>query len=194
MYIHGRAKNGIEKLKKGSTFTILEEGCAYIVTRDKPFPSRERASVKINRKGETIFVYFARYGFPGAKKKICDDPPLSVDQLIDIYEKKNYELIEEMNEEIHEEIHEEISCSNPLFSVDQLVDIYENKSHEESNALPIEEINEEIKTNLFYYIIAEDREDSCVYFMGSKNPQVVGDGTSMQINRKGKVLSFMLGR
>ncbi|MDR0770087.1 MAG: hypothetical protein LBE75_02660 [Burkholderiales bacterium] len=141
-----RRDEDVEKLKKG-TFIIREERCAYVVTRDELLKSRERGSVKINRKGGTVFVYFARHGFGGGEDQACKDPPLSGEHLIDIYVKA---------------IHKRSGAS-------------------------IEKIKEGD-----VYTIWEDREDGCVYVMGSHNSQVVGNGPLVKISRRGKVILFEL--
>jgi hypothetical protein len=89
LHMRGRIGFGdVERLKRESSFTIKEEGCIYTVTKDKPLESGEQASVKINRKGELVFVFFSESGFSEGKGQACSYAPLPGEELIDIVKEK----------------------------------------------------------------------------------------------------------
>jgi hypothetical protein len=147
--MQGRQDIDIEKLKKekDSNFTVLEERCAYTITHDRFVSSGKQRSIKINRKGKIIYTYSAESSLSnGGKNRVCSDPPLTGDQLVNIY------------------------VTGSLKRNDASVE-------------------KKIEEGWSYTIW----EDGCDYGMGSRSPQIEGDGPVKKINRKGEIIFFLPG-
>lgn len=151
MAIKGRwSYVGLDQRKMETSLTIREDGCNYTISLDKPIETwgkEEQATVKADRMGNVIYEYFVSHRL-SKEEKTCDDPPLSGEQLIDIYAG-------------------EISRRSATKA-------------------------EDIKIGKTYFI-SEDDHDKCNYVVFSSGILYGSAGPYVKINRKRKVLEYMLG-